>query len=199
MKVKTVHERMKKSAFIGVGGCGINMLKSWSKHLPSEICRIVINRGEHELKRSSGMNIFILNKRSTVSGIEKIYMVAGERQIQTAMQQHMIELTDILKDHQTVVLLAGLGGQTGTWATQLLCNHLVSIGKRVVTVLVMPFSFERKRVELAEQSLAGFDGSAHRVLCFNDYLIRHTPEDTSLEAGFEFMNEKAFDLLSFPD
>ncbi len=71
--------------------------------------------------------------------------------------------------------------------------------KQVVTVLVMPFGFESERMKVAEYALPGFDGDANRVLCFNDYLIKHTPENTSMAYAFDMMNQKAFDLLSMPE
>jgi len=62
-------------------------------------------------------------------------------------------------------------------------------------VLVMPFGFERERVKVADEALAGFDGKAHQVLCFNDSLSKHMPKDISLSGAFEIMNEKVFELL----
>jgi len=62
-------------------------------------------------------------------------------------------------------------------------------------VLVMPFGFESERMKVAEYALPGFDGAASRVLCFNDYLIKHTPEHTSMADAFEIMNKKAFELF----
>jgi len=47
--------------------------------------------------------------------------------------------------------------------------------------------------------LPGFDGDANRLLCFNDYLIKHTPEYASMADAFDMMNEKAFELLSMPE
>jgi len=102
------------------------------------------------------------------------------------------------KFKNSVIILAGLGGVIGTWASQLICNRLVAMDKQVVTVLAMPFGFESERMKVAEYALPSFDGAAHRVLCFNDYLIKHTPEHTSMADAFDIMNQKAFDLLNIP-
>jgi len=83
----------------------------------------------------------------------------------------------------------------GTWASQIICNRLIATDKQVVTVLVMPFGFERERVKVAEHALPDFDEAALRVQCFNDYLIRHAPQETSMTDAFEIMNEKAFELF----
>jgi len=193
-----MHNRMDETAFIGVGGCGINMLKSWAPHLPQEVCRIAINRDKNGLKLAGDISTVLLNRLCIINGEAKVFMPTGKKQIQASMQQQMAELTDMLDRRNNIILLAGLGGMTGTWVTQVICNHLLSIGKQVVTVLVVPFSFERKRMELAEKSLVDFDGSEHRIICYNDILIRHLPEGTSLADGLESMNEKAFELLKFP-
>ena len=135
----------------------------------------------------------VKSKSSTVEYAESV-----QKELKASLQAHLPELDQQLAGSAPVILVAGLGGVIGTWGSQLLCNHLIAREKQVVTVLVMPFGFERERVKVAEAALPGFDGAAHRVLCFNDYLIKHTPDGTSMQDAFEIMNTKAFDLMSFP-
>jgi len=194
-----MREGIGEAAFIGVGGCGMNMLACWQKHLAQEAFSIAINRDKKRLDGETVIRHKLLLTTASISDSKKVYEPVGRNQVEAAMQRYMETLTELLQERHTIYLLAGLGGVTGSWASQLICNHLQSNGKQVVTVLVMPFGFERQRVKVAEEAITGFDGLAHRVLCYNDYLIQHAPEGTSMADAFEIMNEKAFELLGMSD
>jgi len=186
-------------AFIGVGGCGRSMLTCWQDKLPEGALSIAVDRDKRSFVTSGEgeCRLLLANIKSKGSAVE--YAASVRQEVEKSLTEHLSALDAQLSSVQTVILLAGLGGVVGTWASQLLCNHLQAAGKQVVTVLVMPFSFERDRLQVAEASLPDFDGMAHRVLCFNDYLIKHTPENTSMKDAFAIMNEKAFELLSIPE
>lgn len=198
--MNVMHKYIGEAAFVGVGGCGMNMLEGWlKKHLPVSVCTIGVNRDAWRLSKTTNiMEEVFLAEVSSVDGENELLPVTRE-QVQESMHRHMGELTGMLQDSSIVYLLAGLGGASGTWASQLICNHLQSIGKQVVVVLTMPFSFEKKRLKVAEAALADFDGLAHRIICYNDYLIQHSPEETSLEKAFEYMNDQAFESVKMAD
>lgn len=196
--LQTVCKELKNTMFIAAGGCGMNMLESWLKHLPTSVCSITVNRDAERMNQSTRIKHRILLDSISCVDRQGNLSKASRKDVQSATLSEMPELTKILKSRENVILLAGLGGSTGTWASQIIYNHLLSLGKQVVTVLVVPFAYERSRVRVAEEALPGFDGLAHRVLCYNDYLIRHSPEGMSMADAFEFMNEKAFELLGMP-
>ena len=175
------------------------MLDSWLDKLPDDALCIAIDRDDKDLHRKNKFahKIVLSNVKALASTVE--YSKSVRAEVERSIDKKMSELTDLLQDHSRVVLVAGLGGVIGTWASQIICNRLIAIDKQVVTVLVMPFGFERERVKVAEHALPGFDEAALRVQCFNDYLIRHAPEEISMTDAFEIMNEKAFELLGMPE
>jgi len=193
-----IQKRLGGPAYIGIGGCGMNMLASWRNRLPGDQLTIAINRDQQRLEKESDFDHKLLLRSVSDVNTEGDLKHATQAQVEASVDACMPGLLNLFQSRDRVVLLAGLGGVTGTWASQFLCNKLVRMNKQVVTVLVMPFGFESKRVKIAEYALSGFDGDAHRVLCFNDYLIKHTPEHTSIVDAFDIMNEKAFKLLSMP-
>ena len=191
--------RLSNNAFIGVGGCGVNMLESWLNMLPPDVLCIALDRDEKDFRRKKKFRhkLALLNIKCLNSTVE--YSESVKTEVQVSLDQQMSELTFMLRDHDFVVILAGLGGVVGSWGSQIICNRLVAMNKQVTTVLVKPFGFERERMKVAEYALPGFDGTAHRVLCINDYLLKHTPKDISFEDALDIMNEKAFELLGMPD
>jgi len=186
------------TALIGIGGCGCSMLENWQDKLPEEALCIAVDRDKREFIASGQFEhrIILTNVKSKASTVE--YAESVRNEVEGSLEKHLPALDQVMNGRVPVILLAGLGGVIGTWGSQLLCNHLTARNRAVVTVLVMPFGFERERVKVAEAALSGFDGAAHRVLCFNDYLIKHAPEGTSMQDAFEIMNTKAFELMSFP-
>ena len=191
--------RLSNVAYLGFGECGVNMLESWLKMLPDDALCIALDRDETYLHKKKGFKhkLPLSNVKCMGSTVE--YSESVQAEVERSMGKQMAELEAMLQERNSVVVLAGLGGVIGSWASQFICNHLIAMGKQVVTVLVMPFSIERERMKVAKHALPGFDGAAHRVLCFNDYLIKHSPEHMSMTDAFEIMNEKAFELLSSPD
>ena len=191
--------KLSGSAFIGIGGCGLNMLDSWLDKLPDDDLCIAIDRDEKDLHRKNQFahKIALSSIKSLGSTVE--YSESVRAEVERSIDKVKSELANLLQNRPRVVLVAGLGGVIGTWASQIICNRHIATDKQVVTVLVMPFGFERARVKVAEQALSGFDGAARRVLCFNDYLIKHSPDQTSMTDAFEIMNEKAFELLGMPE
>jgi len=189
--------RLSKVAVMGIGGCGVNMLASWLGKLPAEMLCIAIDRDEKDFRRKKKFkHKFTLHNVKCLSSTVE-YSESVQAEVQASLDKQMSELTLMLRNHNYVVILAGLGGVVGSWASQVICNRFVAMDKQVVTVLVKPFGFESERVKVADYALPGFDGTAHRVLCFNDYLIKHSPDGTSMEDAFKIMNEKAFDLIPF--
>jgi len=186
-------------ALVGIGGCGVHMLASWLDKLADDALCIAMDRDAKDFHRKKKFKHKLALSRVKSLGSTVEYSRSVQAEVERSMDKQMPELTAMLQGWNNVIILAGLGGVIGTWASQYICNQLIAMDKQVVTVLVMPFGFESKRIKVAEAALAGFDGSALRVLCFNDYLIKHTPADTSLTDAFDIMNEKAFELLQMPE
>ncbi len=192
-----INEVGQGAVLIGIGGCGMNMMLSWLEKLPKDTLSVAINRDQKRLSRESGITHKILLVGVSSVDNEGELKRASQAQVEASMAQEMPRLKSMIQGRENIILLAGMGGVTGTWVSPWLCNQLIAMGMKLITVLVMPFGFEGKRIKAAEKALTGFDGEAHRVLCFNDYLIKHTPDGTSMEDAFKIMNEKAFDLIPF--
>ena len=189
-------DRLSNVAYIGIGGCGQNMLKAWQNKMSEHVLCIAVDRDERSFMRSDEFEHRILLTHVKSKAATAEYANSVQKEVQASMEENFTALDQLLDSRDTVILLAGLGGVIGTWGSQVICNYLIAMGKQVITVLVMPFSFERERIKVADIVLPAFDGNAHRVMCFNDYLIKHSPEHTSMSGAFDLMNQKAFELFN---
>ncbi len=185
-------DHLSQTAFIGVGGCGVEMIKAWKNWLPDEVLCIAVDRNTQAPKTSSTFEhqIMLSNIKSMGATIE--YTDSTRAEIQTSLDSRMPELTAMLQGKNNIVLLAGLGGVVGTWATQLICNQLVAMNKHVATLLVMPFAFESEPLKVAEHALLGFSKDATQELLFNDETTRNIQSNTSLASAISAMTKKAF-------
>jgi len=173
----------------------MNLLQACLKHFPSDTCSIAINRDGEWLNEKDGVfhRIFL----AEVSGLDERgeLLPASREQVHASMQQHMVELTEKLQGCSSIVLLAGLGGATGTWATQIVLESLQGEGMQVASVLVLPFNFERKRLLKARESLPLFPACDYLLICPNQDLIQHLPAHTSMLDAFDVMGDQICNVL----
>jgi len=194
-----MHQRLwAHVGLIGVGGCGLAMLTSWQHKLPEGALCIGVDRPRRALASTPPFKPSFQLEGLKAKGSTVEYVGSVRREVRHCLAGILPELDESLRDFSRLVLLAGLGGVVGSWAGQELCRHLVEQGKQVTAMLVMPFGFERERTRVAEAALPGFDAAQARVLCFNDYLIRHAAA-SRLDEAYEEMNAQAFELLTLRD
>ncbi len=110
-------------------------------------------------------------------------------------------LQSCLADAGRVILLAGLGGGTGSGATPILARWAREAGARVEAVVVMPFLFEGTRVDRAESALNRLIRETDAVTCFsNDDVKRYLGAKTRLGDAFDYQHrrvaERVIDLLT---
>jgi len=139
-----------KPALIGVGGCGVHMLESWLDKLPDDALCIAMDRDEKDFHRKKKFDHKLVLSKVKAVGSTVEYSRSAQAEVERSMDKQMPELTAMLQGRNSVIILAGLGGVIGTWASQLTCNRLIAMDKQVVTVLVMPFGFESERMKVAE-------------------------------------------------
>ena len=96
------------------------------------------------------------------------------------------KLQACLADAGRVILLAGLGGSTGSGVTPILARWAREAGAQVVAVVVMPFSFESRRIQCAEVVL-------ERLMCEADAVVTYSNADLIERVGGGTRLNDAFD------
>ena len=178
-------------AFIGIGGCGINMLESWQKQLPHNSLFIAVDNDRKRLELADNFTCKI-----NLRGTTPLCSYSSKVVLQASMGEAVPQLISILKGKERVILLAGLGGGIGRCLSQYIYELLIPMNLKVTVVLVLPFSFEgKKRRNLAEEALKSFDTVNNKVVCFNQELMETSPKGISIIDAFEGLNENSFELL----
>jgi len=173
-------------AFIGVGGCGANILEFLALRLSGDACLVAINNDKARLRTQTP--IFF----------EQVLLVGeltSQRASEVIIRRHLFELENKIADYQFVCLLTGLGGKVGSWVTAILAQRFKTAGKTVLVVAVKPFDFEMVRQERADKAIEELSCFEGLLLFSNQQLITATSSEISMQDLFLTMNEAIFKAL----
>lgn len=155
-------------AIIGIGGAGANVLKCFNAS-SAENVRLFIMSLDERVGRACGNVEFIQLGEGLNHGLGS----GGDPEVgRRAMQESEQRVREILQQSKLVIMVAGLGGGTGSGAAPELARIVHEMGVFLVSVIMLPFSFEgKRRLEQAEQAHEEVARLSDIVFCFeNDYM-----------------------------
>ncbi len=100
-------------------------------------------------------------------------------------------LRTLLSQSHLVILVATLGGGTGTGATPLLARIAREEGALTLCFVSLPFEFEgERRIELAREGLRILKQEADAVVCMpNENLVSMVPANAGLVSAFQIADQ----------
>ncbi len=100
-------------------------------------------------------------------------------------------ITDMLEGADMIFITAGMGGGTGTGASQVVANHAASMGILTVAVVTKPFDFEgRHRMEIAESGIKSLVESVDAIIVIpNEKLFELDDETIPLKDSYKKVDE----------
>lgn len=155
-------------AIAGLGGAGANILHCFAGQSNAGIALHVMALDER-VGQAAGVGSFIQLGAESNHGFGS----GGDPAVgAAAAQESEAALSEMLRSVDMLVLVAGLGGGTGSGAAPVIARLAREMGVFLVAVVTMPFSFEgQRRRKQAEQALSQLAVSANVLLCFeNDHM-----------------------------
>ena len=171
-------------AVVGIGGAGCNVVNDiyWAD---GSIDTVAINTDKISLRSTSADKKVCLCRDVTKGEGAKGDTLLGER----CAKAHMEEIRDALRGHDTVILIAGMGGGTGTGVTPVVATIAHSLDIITITIAVKPFSFETQRMRVAKEGISKISAICPMtVVIENDKILAAVPEATMDEA-FKTVNQ----------
>lgn len=101
-------------------------------------------------------------------------------------------ILDLFNEDLVFVLLAGLGGYTGTFMTQELVPWLSSRNKSFVSICNLPFGFEGKKKNFYAKMAVEMLQAIRGFTCFNPATIREKYGNLSIRKAFGKCDEELF-------
>ena len=181
---QTIPQKEDGIAIVGIGGAGANILQCFAGSSANNVRLYTLSLDER-VGRACGTNVEFVQLGG---GMNHGLGSGGDPSVGTrAALESRAEIQAMMKDARLLVLVAGLGGGTGSGAAPVLAQLAREAGLFLVSVLVMPFSFEGKRrreqAELAREEVARLSDI---VFCFeNDYMEELFRNRAGARAVFE--------------
>lgn len=171
---------------VGLGGAGASILQRFSGS-SAENVRLCIMSLDERLGRECGNVEFL----QLGAGLNHGLGSGGDPEVACmAIEESGAQIDDLLRDSRLLVMVVGLGGGTGSGVAPVLARKAKDAGIFLVSVVVMPFSFEgTRRRKQADTALEEIASISDIVFCFeNDYMEDLFRSRTGAQAVFEEAN-----------
>ncbi|MGM0405600.1 MAG: hypothetical protein ACQEQM_05615 [Thermoplasmatota archaeon] len=182
--------RESKVYVVGVGGCGCNTVQYINERNMNDVKTIGINTDDSILGQLNVDRQMLIGKELTNGKGANGDPSIGKRAAQTNEEQ----ILKTMEDADFVVLVAGLGGGTGSGAAPVIADLAKRNDKMVISYAVMPFSAESTRYKKAETHLEELTQISHAVTVFeNDNTLMHG--DRTISEGFELTGKMLYKVV----
>lgn len=178
--------RKENIVIVGLGGAGAHILQRFSGSSAQNV-RLCIMSPDERLGRDCGNVEFL----QLGAGMNHGMGSGGDPEVgRLSIEESREAIKTLLVDARLLVMVVGLGGGTGSGAAPVLAQMAVEAGVMLVSVAVLPFSFEgKRRRRQAEAALDDITRLSDIVFCFeNDYMEDFLPSANSMNAVFEETN-----------
>ena len=164
---------------IGVGGAGGNAVEHMIRENVQGVEFICANTDAQALSRSQVKHKLQLGKTGLGAG-------AKPEVGKAAAESERERIADCLRGSHMVFITAGMGGGTGTGAAPVVAQVAREMGILTVGVVTKPFSFEGKRMKIADAGLAELAKNVDSlIVILNERLMEVLGDDASMQDGFK--------------
>lgn len=181
---QTISRKEYGISIVGIGGAGAGILQCFAGSSADNV-KLYTASLDERVGRTAGENVDFIQLGG---GLSHGLGSGGDPEVgRRAAEESRAELEAMMKDTHLLVLVAGLGGGTGSGAAPVLARMAQERGIFLVTVLLMPFTFEGKRrraqAEKAQEEIARLSDI---LFCFeNDYMENLFSNNRGARAVFE--------------
>lgn len=169
-------------ALVGVGGAGTNTLRRIGPFGDTAMRRIALNTDAQALAGAEADEHLCLGEQVThglgAGGVAEV----GERAAE-ASRHH---IAGLLRQHDLIFVVAGLGGGTGTGAAPVVARIARGLGALVVGLAMVPFGFEgAPRHQAARLGLGRLAQEVDALILLpNDRLLSAAAPQQGINAAF---------------
>lgn len=201
--IKPEIETFARIKVIGVGGGGGNAVTRMFNSQIKGVDFIAVNTDAQDLNHAKA-NVKIHIGKNLTKGLGAGMNPDIGRQ---AAEENRNEIQDALKGADLVFITCGLGGGTGSGASQIIADVAHDVGALTLAVVTKPFSFEgKKRVAIAEEALVSLRDRVDTLITIpNDKVLSLIDKNTSLVEAFSIIDDilrqgvqGIADLITFP-
>jgi len=173
---------------LGLGGGGGNAINRMIEERLTGVEFIAINTDTQDLSniKSPSLTLQIGEKLTRGRGSGSNPEIGMKAALESTEM-----ITDMLEGADMIFITAGMGGGTGTGASQVVANHAASMGILTVAVVTKPFEFEGKhRMNVAESGIKSLLESVDAIIVIpNEKLFELDDEQIPLKDSYKKVDE----------
>ncbi len=178
-------------AVVGVGGAGCSVIDH-IYYSGANVETIAINTDRHSLKKIGADRKVLL-----CDSVTKGEGAKGDHELgRSCAMTHSEEISDALRGHDMVFIIAGMGGGTGTGAAPVIAELSQRLEMITFGIAINPFSFENGRCRVAREGVRRLKTMAPMTMVMeNDLLLEQAP-DATMEEAFTMASAGINDYIS---
>ena len=173
---------------VGVGGGGGNAINRMIEEGLQGVEFVAVNTDIQDLSdiKEPGMTLQIGEKITKGLGVGS----NAEMGMQAALE-NTESIIEMLEGANMAFITAGMGGGTGTGASQVIANHSSSMGILTVAIVTKPFEFEgASRMKVAEDGIKALKESVDAIIVIpNQKLFELEDADISYKEAYKKVDE----------
>lgn len=173
---------------VGVGGGGGNAVNRMIEEGLQGVEFVAVNTDVQDLSdiKEPAMTLQIGEKITKGLGVGS----NAEMGMQAALE-NTESIIEMLEGANMVFITAGMGGGTGTGASQVIANHSSSMGILTVAIVTKPFEFEGAvRIKVADDGLKALRESVDAIITIpNQKLFELEDADISYKEAYKKVDE----------
>ncbi len=178
-----------KLKIMGIGGGGSNVITYiYKQNLPYGTL-IAANTD------AKALSITLAHKKITIG--EGLGAGGNPEKGREAMEASIDQIKELLEDTDLLMLVATLGGGTGTGGIPVVAELAKEMGILTIAIVTLPFNFEGKiKMKKALNALEKLEGTVDTLLVIEDQkLIEITPDDLSYEEAFHIADDMLYQAV----
>jgi cell division protein FtsZ len=190
IKITYAKEKRKGAVLkvIGVGGGGGNAVNRMIEERLQGVEFVAVNTDVQDLAniKPPGVTLQIGEKITKGLGVGS----NADMGMQSALE-NTDAIIEMLEGAHMVFITAGMGGGTGTGASQVIANHAASMGILTVAIVTKPFDFEgAARMKVAEEGIKALKDSVDAIITIpNQKLFELEDADMSFKDAYKKVDE----------
>ena len=172
-----------KICVIGTGGAGNNAIKDMMNRQIEGVSYISANTDASDLSFKGAKNRLQLGAKCT-----KGLGAGGNPEVGAkAAEESAFAIKDAISDYDMVIIVAGMGGGTGSGSAPVIARIAKQAGVLALAVITMPFSFEGKvRGRNAQIAKAKVVEQADATICLPNDRLLHYMDDSEAQKNLSF-------------
>lgn len=179
-----------KISVVGCGGAGNNVINSiyWSN---KRVETVAVNTDENKLERISAHKKILIGKDVTHGQGAGGFPEVGEHCADKARSA----LESVLRGSDIVIVVAGMGGGTGTGAAPIVADVAKGMDAVTFAIAINPFSYEKGRQAAAKEGITKLRGVTENTIVLDNDKLLDLAGDVPVHEGFAIMERSINNII----